>query len=302
MISHRLFAPLACLTIASVLMLGGCSVTSSSAAERTDRIVSIENISYGSAGGTELKLNACLPPKRFGQTPAVILVHGGGFDSGSKDSEGMKTLCNVLAEGGIAGFSVDYRLIPAFTYPAQVDDVSTAVRWLRESTQLARFGVDGTRIGLFGSSAGAIIVSSVGTSGSGVTTTGARVAAVVALSPATDLTAEGLKLGTPTPTKVRLTYNYLGCTQITNCPNARPASPLYGVDPTDPAFYIAISDNEVVPVGHGLVMRDALRKAGVPVTLDLRHGTKHGLSLLDTTMRADITRFLATSLVAKRQP
>ena len=293
-------ASLCIATVASLLLVGGCSTSSSSAAERTDKIVLLTDLRYGSAGGQELKLNACLPPKRFGVTPAVLLVHGGGFDSGTKDSEGMKALCSLLAENGIAGFSVDYRLMPRYTYPSQVNDVGTAVTWVRETTQQSRFGIDPARIGLFGSSAGAIIVSSVGTDGEGSTAIGTRVAAVVALSPATDLTAQGLKLGMPTPTKLRMIYAYLGCSDITNCPNARAASPLYGVDPTDPAFFIAISDNEIVPVGHGLVMRDALVQAGVPVTLKVREGTKHGLSLLDTAMRADITRFLQGTLVAKR--
>ncbi|MBC7518010.1 MAG: alpha/beta hydrolase [Microbacteriaceae bacterium] len=302
MTRRRLTLPIITTTLAGLVLLVGCSTPSSFAAERTDRVVSINDIGYGSAAGQDLKLNACLPPKRFGLTPAVVLVHGGGFDSGTKDAEGMKTLCALLAEEGIAGFSVDYRLMPKFSYPAQVNDVSTAVRWLRETGQQSRFGVDPTRVGLFGSSAGAIIVSSVGTTGEGSTATGTRVAAVVALSPATDLTAQGLKLGLPTASKMRMVYGYLGCTDITSCPNARPASPLYGVDSTDPAFYIAISDNEVVPVGHGLVMRDALIAADVPVTLDVRKGTKHGLSLLDSTMRADIAHFLTSSLVTKHQP
>ncbi len=290
----------AVLVLASVGVLpSGCAAAPSTPATnaRGDSVVLQNDRQYGSARGQKLLLNACLPIENKTPTAAMILIHGGGFDSGTKDFGGMAALCRDLADGGIAAFAVDYRLAPEFVYPAQVNDVTDALEWLREPAQVAEFGIDPKRIGLFGSSAGAIIASSIGTNGSGSLTSGDRVAAVVAMSPAVDLTETGLRLGDPSKLAMATISQYLGCSDFTDCPNARDASPLYSVDKTDPPFYIAISKNELVPVEQGQAMALALKAVGVPVTLDLKPGERHALELLDEATRASIRQFLIDNLV-----
>lgn len=281
------------------LLFSGCSVTPAAPATnaQSDSVVVLNDLQYGTARGEKLLLNACLPTKSEVASAAVILIHGGGFDSGTKDFGGMAALCTDLADGGLAAFAVDYRLAPKYAYPAQVNDVTDALGWLREPAQLAKFGLDPKRIGLFGSSAGAIIASSIGTTGSGSLTSGDRVAAVVALSPAVDLTEKGLLLGHPTKTAIASIVQYLGCADFSDCPNAQAASPLYSVDKTDPPFYIAISKNELVPVQQAQAMANALRGVGVPVTLDVKPGKRHALELLDEATRASIRQFLIDNLV-----
>ncbi|WP_166784120.1 alpha/beta hydrolase [Cryobacterium suzukii] len=286
------------------LVLSGCAAPAPIPAARahSDSVVLQNDLQYGTARGQKLLLNACLPKSKKAPTAAMILVHGGGFDSGTKDFGGMTALCSELADGGIAAFSVDYRLAPRFAYPAQVNDVTDALAWLRESAQVAQFGIDPERIGLFGSSAGAIIASSIGTNGTGSRTSGDRVAVVVAMSPAVDLTENGLLLGDPSKTAITSILQYLGCSDFTDCPNSRESSPLYAVDKTDPAFYIAISEKELVPVEQGKAMVLALKKVGVPVTLDVKPGKRHALELLDEATRASIRQFLVDNLVNSTRP
>jgi acetyl esterase/lipase len=255
------------------------------------------DLQYGTAKGQDLMLNACLPEVKKRPTPAVILIHGGGFDSGTKDFGGMTALCTELAGSGVAAFSVDYRLAPKFAFPAQVNDVTDALKWLRDPQQVAEFNIDPERIGLFGSSAGAIIAASMGTNGSGSITKGDRVAAVVALSPAVDLTEKGLSLGDPSAMAVSSILQYLGCDDFTDCPNSQEASPLYSVDATDPPFYIAISKKELVPVQQAQAMARALTAVDVPVTLDVKAGKRHASELLDEDTRASIRQFLIANLV-----
>lgn len=281
------------------LVLSGCSATPTAPDTNAhrDSVVLQNDLQYGAARGEKLLLNACLPKSRKAPVAAVILIHGGGFDSGSKDFGGMTALCAELADGGIAAFAVDYRLAPKYAYPAQVNDVTDALEWLREPAQVAEFGIDPERIGLFGSSAGAIIASSIATTGSGSLTGGDRVAAVVAMSPAVDLTETGLLLGDPSKMAIASILQYLGCDDFRACPNAREASPLYSVDQTDPPFYIAMSKKELVPVEQGRAMAFALKAVGVPVTLDLKPGERHALELLDEATRASIRQFLIDNLV-----
>jgi acetyl esterase len=288
--------------LTAVLALGGC--TSPRPTEDTPTPAAgshaTRNLVYATASGQKLQLDACLP-RSDADTAAVILLHGGGFESGGKES--MMGVCRSLAKSGFAAFSIDYRLMPHFPYPAQVDDVKAAIAWLREPEQLKRFELDPARIGLFGSSAGAIIAATQGAEGEGEwakddASTATRVAAVVALSPAVDLTATGLKLGKPGAAEVRLILAYLGCDSPESCPDARAASPLYAVDPTDPPFYIAASTGEIVPEQQAQAMNNALEKAGVPVTLDLKPGKKHAISLLDSATTAAVMAFLHKQLDA----
>ena len=296
---RRRFATVVVLVASLGLLLSGCSADAPepSATAPADAGAVRNDLQYGTASGEKLLLNACLPEGAKGATAAVILIHGGGFDSGTKDFGGMTALCAELADGGIAAFSVDYRLAPKYAYPAQVNDVTAALEWLREPAQVAEFGIDPERIGLFGSSAGAIIASSIGTKGSGSLNGGDRVAAVVALSPAVDLTESGLLLGDPSKVAIASILQYLGCDDFTDCPNARDASALYAVDKTDPPFYIAMSKNELVPLAQGQAMALALKSVGVPVILDVKAGKRHALELLDEATRASIRQFLIEELV-----
>lgn len=280
---------------ATVLTLGACTPAPEPAPTPNKTTHATRDLRYATAGGQDLLLNACLPRSDVA-TPAVILVHGGGFERGNKDSGGMMQLCRKMAADGFAAFSIDYRLMPEHQYPAQVDDLSAAIEWLRKPAQVKRFEIDPARIGLFGSSAGAIIAASQGTAGSGSTGEGSRVSAVVALSPASDLTESGLNLGRPSEAEVQLILAYLGCRDVEDCPDAKEASPLYGVDPSDPPFFIAVGEREIVPEQQAQALSDALTDAGVPVTFEVRPGSKHAIALLDDAMMSAVLDFLHQNL------
>ncbi|MGH8446070.1 MAG: alpha/beta hydrolase [Solimonas sp.] len=87
--------------------------------------------------------------------PAVVLVHGGAWFRGNRGE--MIHIAQALAERGYIAFSVDYRLVPQARYPAPVDDVRVAVRWL--DAHADELGVDRRRIALWGYSSGAQIAA-----------------------------------------------------------------------------------------------------------------------------------------------
>lgn len=259
-------------------------------------VVQENGIVYRVEDGQRLTVNACTPAHPTGPVPAVLIIHGGGFARGSNSSEGTRSLCLAVAEAGMAGFSVEYRLAPTHPFPAAIDDVQAAVVWLREAAQVARFGIDPNRVGVLGTSAGATLAMELGTLGDGDLASGSRVAAVVALSGASDITAAGLALGDLGENRIDLVKQYLDCPALENCPKAKDASPLYQVDPSDAPLFIAHSVNELIPVEQAEAMIQAMRSAGVTVVPHLLPGHRHGTAYLDTALWQDIVEFLRSSL------
>lgn len=82
--------------------------------------------------------------------PCVVLVHGGGWDGGDRTE--LAGLNRWLAARGVAVAAFDYRLAPEHPWPAQAEDLSVVVKWIRENA--ARLGVDPDRLTLLGRSAG----------------------------------------------------------------------------------------------------------------------------------------------------
>lgn len=117
------------------------------------------------AGGADdaLVLDASFPmsrlPGRGPAAPAVIVVHGGGWEAGDRRTY-ISPLLTLLESSPYAWFSVDYRLAPQHPYPAAVEDVQAAVAWVREHAR--ELGVDPARLFLVGESSGGHLVSLVG--------------------------------------------------------------------------------------------------------------------------------------------
>lgn len=257
----------------------------------------IPDIVYGHAGGRKLLLDACLPEdESTGATGAptprasIVMIHGGSWTRGDKAEPAYRAVCQWLAANGYPTFAVDYRMDPAFIFPAAFDDVRTAVAWLRKAPQLGRFALDPSRIGAFGGSAGGNLASLLGTVGTGPLTEGTRVSAVVELSGPADLTGADA-----TPDFIPVQLAFLGCASETDCPAARAASPILAVSRDDPPFFVANSTAEKIPIEQSIRFVTALRAAGVPTTFVKVKGGLHSIAMLSPTLRASILSFYASS-------
>jgi acetyl esterase len=89
--------------------------------------------------------------------PIVFYVHGGGFRILSKDTHWIMGL--GFARRGFVVFNVSYRLAPKHRYPAAIEDVCRAFKWVVQNAE--RFGGDPTRVVLAGESAGANLAASL---------------------------------------------------------------------------------------------------------------------------------------------
>jgi alpha-L-fucosidase 2 len=130
-----------------------------------------KDVEYGRPDGHPLLLDLHVPDAA-GPFAAAILIHGGGFDQGSK-STNVRPLFEPLSEAGFVWFSIDYRLAPAVQFPEAMDDVNSAIRWVR--AHAAEYRVDVSRLAIVGESAGGFFVNYAGTHQTPAT----RVAAVV---------------------------------------------------------------------------------------------------------------------------
>ena len=99
-------------------------------------------------------------PNTPGDTPlpALVNVHGGGWSAGDKDG-GRNLICH-WAQRGYVGVTIRYRLLSEGPFPACIEDVKCAVRFLRAHAN--DYGIDPNRIGAYGHSAGAHLVAMLG--------------------------------------------------------------------------------------------------------------------------------------------
>src|SRR4051812_23954714 len=115
------------------------------------------DVVYAEPDGQKLRMDIYRPSEP-GPHPAVVLVHGGGWLSGSK--EGYQAMGPRLARHGYAACAIDYRLAPQYPYPAALDDCQRAVRWLR--AHAPDFDLDARHVGALGDSAGGHLVALMG--------------------------------------------------------------------------------------------------------------------------------------------
>jgi acetyl esterase len=227
------------------------------------------DIEYGRAEGVSLKLDAYVPDGP-GPFASVIVVHGGGWSAGDKQKNA-QLLFAPLTKAGFAWFTINYRLWPQYHYPAAVDDLVTAIRFVREHA--AEYKVDRGRIAICGESAGGHLVSLVGARyGRDLS-----VAAVVAFYAPSDM--ESLAFGEDsTAVATRAVSGFLGIAGPG--PQAskllREASPLTWVKRDMPPFLLIHGTaDKTVPFAQSLKMEARIKQVGARCELFPVEGAPH---------------------------
>jgi alpha-L-fucosidase 2 len=259
------------------------------------------DLEYGRAGGESLRLDAGIPDGP-GPFAAVILIHGGGWTGGDKSGGPKRAyiapLHEPLRQAGLAWFSINYRLAPKHPYPAGLDDVLTAIRWVR--AHAADYRIDPDRLALAGESAGAHLAALAAIRADG----DARVAAVIPIYGRFDLTDQFQPGATPHAN----TAAFLGRTtrDETTLALAREASPLWHVRAGLPPFLLVHGTADTtVPYDQSVQLQARLRALGVPCDLLTINGGVHGMISWDKvapTYQRDITAWIARRLQAETRP
>ena len=236
--------------------------------------VSIErDVVFGKGGGRDLRCDVYRPAASTHRS-AVLMVHGGSWIRGNKSA--MQEQIDCLVSRGYVCVAPEYRFLQDAPWPAQINDVKAAMRWLRANAK--SLNVDAEKIAVLGNSAGAYlalmlaatpgVVEFEGDGGSaGVAT---HVAACIAVYPPV--------------------LFYTGSARTSG---AVPASGLMGEGATDaaalaasattyarkdfpPTFLQHGTGDKVVPVTASLRMYEALAKVRARVDLHLYAEQPHG--------------------------
>lgn len=246
-------------------------------------------------GGHERQVLDLFLPAAAEPTPLVIWVHGGGWNAGDKS----RNPARRLVEQGYAVAGVNYRYSRHAIFPAQIHDVCAAVRFLRANHR--KYNLNPDRFAAWGASAGGHLVALLGVAGDVPEIAGregsypgesSRVQAVIDWFGATELRK---------PDELPLNSNrikLLGGRSEEKPELAALASPLAFVSPGDTPVLIMHGDRDgTVDLEHSRRFEQALRAAGVDVTLVVVEGAGHGGDKFYTPeMKRAVDAFLSRTI------
>ena len=229
--------------------------------------------------------------------PAVLVIHGGGFNDGDKARPREINFCTNLAAHGYVCMSINYKLSrpgarDKATWPQCVHDAKTAIRWLRKNA--GRLQIDPERIGAMGGSAGGNLAAMLATTGS----------------------KDGLEPDSPYaeyPTQVKCAIDFYGAVKLleyhdmkmfaktrTEAPDLyAKASPVNYVDKGDAPILIAHgATDKIVPIAQSEALVAAFNKAGVPCEFIALPDAPHTFSLQikEKDLRPAVFSFLDRNL------
>ena len=256
-----------------------------------------EDVTYLTRPSGPLQLDV-YTPNGNGPFPAIIVLHGGGWESGSRQME--RSLAKRLTQSGFAAVPLSYRLGPEGRFPGDVLDIKAGIRWLR--AQAAEFNIDPRFIGIVGGSAGGHLAAFMGaTNGLPRFDDGpgdSRVQAVVDIDGAAafpDAVLIAREEG-----KQGATSRYLGGPYSRRRETWFAASPLTWVGPNS-APTLFIDSNGATPVLPGRPeMRARLNALGIASNIiDMPAGTPHPFWLVEpwfTPVAGQVADFMAEQL------
>jgi acetyl esterase/lipase len=274
-----------------------------------------KGIVYGTADGQQLLLDMARP-KEGGPYPLVVLMHGGAWRYGSRadlsrngrDASGksLPSVIETVAAHGYVAVSVGYRLAPKYKFPAQLEDVRTAIDFLRDHAK--EYDIDPNRIAAGGFSAGAHLALLLGLE-----------------KPAEGNGGNGNGGNGDTPPRVKAVISFFGPTDLSlykASPGLEEAYfvPVFGKDgkiapevykEASPITYVSRDDPPVllvhgtfdfiVPIIHSEHLYKKLKDAGVDAEMITVPGAGHGWGGATATKTTlDAIKFLDEHLKGKR--
>ncbi len=217
------------------------------------------NIEYGRAGTNRLLLDASVPAGT-GPFPVGIVVHGGGWSAGDKEHD-VAPMEIPLTAAKFTWFSIDYRLAPAHRWPAGIEDVQTAIRWVK--AHAAEYKGDPQRIALCGYSAGGHLACLAATLAQPDT----RVQAVLGFAPPTDMVADNERRNGLSKS-LQMLFNLPPELTTETRQTLAGISPIELVKPGLPPFLlIAGTADKTVLYSQSVNFQARLRASGVPCDL-----------------------------------
>jgi len=247
------------------------------------------NVTYGMYSGLALLMDVHHPgaPNGYG----VVFVAGSGWNApleygaqGLKEEQEQLIYVNRLADAGYTVFTINHRAAPRFQFPAQLDDVQRAVRFVRHNAK--QYGIDPNRIGGVGGSSGAHLISLVAMLGApGISDDADPInrepatlqCLVVRAAPIDMKVMSHLRESRGLPTVISFLGLALPIDDRSNEKLFAASSPISHVSRQAPPVLLIHGDaDRTVPYQQSVAMEAALRAVNVPVTLLRIPGGDHG--------------------------
>jgi alpha-L-fucosidase 2 len=245
----------------------------------------LQDVEYAQVSGQSLRMDAFIP-EGPGPYPAAIIVHGGAWVTGDKDRS-VRPLFKPLSEGGIAWFSINYRLARGSSLDSLIsleglaalttasDDVRSAVEYVRDHA--TEWNVDPNRIVLIGESAGAHLASMAALR----PTPGKPVQAVVAFYSPSDL-VKLVETSSRIPDALRRVVKGTPLEAILMAGLKQVSPQTWVTDDAPPFLMIHGTADQVVPFDQSEAMCGALKDAGVSCELFAVPGAGHGMNFWES--------------------
>jgi acetyl esterase/lipase len=240
--------------------------------------------------------------------PAIVLVHGGGWRSGSRDNLGAMAI--RLAERGYVCAAISYRLSTEARYPAAIHDVKAAVRWMRSHASL--YHINPHQIAVAGGSAGGQIAALIGvTNGmgrfdmdAGGSTVSSAVQAVINIDGLSDFTSEEVRRYEDDPSKKTTAAGaWLGGSYAEKMAVWKEASPLTHVSKDTPPFLFISSAQKRFSLGREEMMAK-MKALGIATKHVQLPDTPHSFWLFDPWLEPTVdavSEFLERVFLSKQE-
>ena len=253
-------------------------------------------MTYKRIGERELKIDIFAPNVNEHTQTAIILLHGGGWQHGDKSM--MSLFGPELAKHGFVAFAPEYRLLGESPWPAQIEDVKSAIRWVRANA--AEWNVDPDKIAVEGFSAGGHLALMAGGTpddreykGDDNIDVSDAVSAVVAFFPPDEFT-----VGEQLPGVIGAQF-LLGDNPSEE--QARRISPIHLISKNfPPSFLLHGTADKMVPHANSMRLYLELERNGVPVEMHLYPKHTHEFVRLPSMMtvtQMEIALFLKRMVV-----
>ena len=233
------------------------------------------NVTYAKYGDRTLEMDIYRPQEAWGQLPAVVCIHGGGWAKGTRRNHG--TIAQALAARGYVAATISYRLSGEAQFPAHIQDCKAAVRFLRSNAK--KYGIDSENIGAIGLSAGGHLTALLATSGGvkelegdgGNAGFSSTIQAAIPMGAQTDFLSERTREISRTK---EIWQKFLGGSMEQQPSTYRLASPLHHLDQNDPPVWFITGETDD-PSTHADAFRQRMKQLGIPSNLTIIKGAPH---------------------------
>jgi len=242
-----------------------------------DEIHKYTDIVYKTVGERQLKLDLFQPDNLNQAAPVLVFIHGGGWKKGDKDDYRLYLV--DFAMRGYITVTLSYRFSQEAVFPAALNDVKCAIRWIK--TNAKKYNINPDKIAVIGGSAGGHLAMMIGYSsdvaefneGCAADSIRSSVQVVVNLYGPSDLTTDEA-VARPS------VKNFIGESYVKSMQKYTNASPINHITPDDPPTLIFHGTlDELVPVEQSDILNKKLTDIGVPVEYHRLKGWPHTMDM-----------------------